>query len=267
MRIIDFHTHCFPDDIAERAIESLSSGKIIEPAFDGTIKGILKLMDASGVYASVVVPVATKPSQVKPINNWITNIRNERIIGFGAIHPDFPNPADELDRMESLDIPGIKIQPNWQDCRPDDPRMFPIYEAAGDRFVFLFHSGGDLKKMPEQLATPTALANVHKTFPELKIVAAHLGGYRMWDEVEEVLIGQDIHLDTSCCFPNYISDERITRMIRAHGVDKILFASDAPCSSPAPQFSRMMSLPFSDEEKEQIAWKNTARLLNLDFPA
>jgi uncharacterized protein len=224
------------------------------------------MMDEASVCASIVVPVATKPSQVKPINDWIAGIKNERIIGFGAMHPDFPNPAEELDRMESLGIRGIKIQPNWQGCRSDDPRMFPIYEAADDRFVFIFHAGGELREMEEQLAPPISFANVRKMFPRLRMVVAHMGGYRMWDEVEESLIGENLYLDLSCCFTQYISDERLLRMIRAHGVEKILFASDAPCAGPGPQFARIMSLDLTDEEREQIAHKNAAHLLGLELP-
>jgi len=263
--IIDCHTHCWPNEVAGRALENLSNEYMIEPAFDGTVEGLLRLMDADGIYASIVVPVATKPSQVIPINDWILQIRSERIIGFGAMHPDFPNPAEEFRRLESEGIPGIKIQPNWQNCRPDDPRMFPIYEAAGDKFVIVFHAGGELKVMEEDLAPPSSIANVHKMFPHLKIVAAHLGGYGMWDEVEEVLIGKDLYLDLSCCFPQDISSDRLFAMIKAHGADKVLFASDAPCSAPGHQFERIMSLPFTDEEKESIAWKNIAKLLNLTF--
>jgi predicted TIM-barrel fold metal-dependent hydrolase len=261
MKIIDCHTHCWPDDVAERALANLSNEYMITPAFDGTVKGLLKMMDADGVYASIVVPVATKPSQVIPINDWIAGIKNDRIIGFGSMHPDFPDPAEEFRRMESLGISGIKIQSNWQRCRPDDPRMFPIYEAAGDKFVVVFHAGGELKVMEEQLAPPESIAKVHKAFPNLKIVAAHLGGYRMWDEVEEELIGKDLYLDLSCCFPQDISDERLISMMRAHGIEKILFASDAPCAGPGPQFDRIMSLPLTDDEKEMIAWRNVEGLL------
>jgi hypothetical protein len=262
--LIDTHTHCWPDEIAERAVSGLANQYMIGPAFDGTVTGLLRIMDESGVDFSVVVPVATKPSQVKTINDWIAGIKNPRIIGLGAMHPDFPNPEAELDRMESLGIKGIKIQPNWQGCRADDPKMYPIYKAGQGRFIFVFHSGGELRVMEEDLAPPIAMLNVHRMFPALTMVVAHLGGYRMWDEVERVLIGQDIYLDLSCCFPEDISDERLTSMIRAHGIEKILFASDGPCFAPGPQFDRIMSLPFSDEEKQMIAWKNAAKLFAID---
>lgn len=263
MRIIDFHTHCFADKIAERGIASLREGYGIIPTCDGTVSGLLAQMDATGIEASVVCPVATKPTQVQTINDWVAGIDSPRIIKFGAMHPDFPNPAEEMRRMESLGILGIKIQPNWQDCRPDDPRMLPIYEAAQGKFIMIFHGGKEFKVFPEELARPQGMANVHRMFPGLTMVVAHLGGFRMWDEVEEFLVGEDIYLDTSCCLPGDISEEQMYRIIRTHGVEKILFATDAPCMHPVPQFERVMSLPLSDGEKEMIAWRNAARLLGL----
>lgn len=263
-KVIDFHTHCFPDEIAPKAIDSLSKGYEIHTVFDGTINGLLKQMDIDGITASVIVPVATKPSQVEPINNWIAQVSSERIIGFGAMHPDYPDPEKEVARMASMGIKGIKFQPNWQGCRPDDQRMFPIYRAIeGSKLIALFHSGQELKPLPENLAPPEAFAEVHDRFPDMTMVVAHMGGYLMWDEVEKYLLGSDVYLDTSCSVPWALSDSRFVEMVRAHGIDKILFASDSPCSPASPQLQQILSLPLTDEEKEQIIWRNAARLLGI----
>ncbi|HOV70056.1 MAG TPA: amidohydrolase, partial [Clostridia bacterium] len=86
--IIDFHAHAFPDSLAPRAMQTLSAGCGIQPCTDGTVSGLIKNMEKAGVDISVIQPVATKPSQVDSINNWIAQINNPRIIPFGAIHPD-----------------------------------------------------------------------------------------------------------------------------------------------------------------------------------
>ena len=58
--VIDFHTHCFPDKIAERAIGKLSyvSGGL-KYYSDGTVDGLKKNMAAENVDAAVVLNIAT----------------------------------------------------------------------------------------------------------------------------------------------------------------------------------------------------------------
>ena len=72
--VIDFHTHCFPEKIAERAIGKLSATSGLMPYTDGTAEGLKKLMKQDGVDISVVgcettrfeigrLPWASKASQ------------------------------------------------------------------------------------------------------------------------------------------------------------------------------------------------------------
>ncbi|MDI6827644.1 MAG: amidohydrolase family protein [Armatimonadota bacterium] len=262
MKFIDCHVHCFPDTIAEKAVANLANTYELVPSFDGTIAGLMRQMDELGIQASFLQCVATKPSQVQSINNWLAEIQSQRLIPFGAIHPDLPEPEKELCRLKELGIKGIKLHGNWQGFRLDDERMFPIYQAAEENFIMYFHAGGEIVDCLEVLATPKALKNVHQRFPRLKMVCAHMGGYKMWDEVEKHLLGTNVYFDMSYCFPNDMPDEQMVKYIRLHGAEKILFGSDSPCGNPKLQMDRLLSLPITDEEKELIAWKNAVQLLS-----
>lgn len=222
---------------------------------------MLAHMDKAGVNWSVVQPVATKASQVRSINDWAASHTDPRIVSFGGIHPDYEDVAGEMERIVSLGLPGIKIQGNWQEVYVDDPSMYPIYEAAQGRLIVLFHSGEELAPFDIMRATPKRIRQVHDDFPKLTIVAAHMGGYRMWDDVEKYLLGRDVYLDTSACFPADLPDERFIDLIRRHGVEKILFATDMPFGDPLDDMPRMLSLGLSDSELELIFWRNAQRLL------
>ena len=92
--IIDFHTHTFPDKIAAKTIEKLSSVSNITPFADGTVKGLSEIMEKSQVDLSVILPVATKPEQFKTINETAQMINQEyagRLRSVGGIHPDSPD--------------------------------------------------------------------------------------------------------------------------------------------------------------------------------
>lgn len=259
--IVDFHVHAFPDDVAERAIEALLTSYGAEAATNGTISHLLQHMQKTGVDYSVLQPVATKPSQVHSINDWAASHTDPSLISFGGIHPGYNDVAGEIDRIVDLGLPGIKLQGNWQDVYIDSSEMYSIYEAAQGRLIILFHSGAELAPFEEMKATPRQIANIHADFPDLTIVAAHMGGYQMWDEVEKYLIGKNIYLDTSACFPHDLGNERFLRLIHAHGVEKILFATDLPCGDPLNDIPRFQNMGLTDTDLEHIFYKNAKQLL------
>ena len=78
--VIDFHTHIFPDKIANRTIESLAKNSTSIPYTDGTDKGLIKNMENAGVDISVALPVLTKPTQFESVLNYAITIiyQNEK---------------------------------------------------------------------------------------------------------------------------------------------------------------------------------------------
>ena len=78
--VIDFHTHCFADNVAKSAMPFLEAEGNIKALHDGTIAGQRACMDRCGIDISVVQPVATKPSQVKAINDWAKQNRRNDLI-------------------------------------------------------------------------------------------------------------------------------------------------------------------------------------------
>ncbi|NLM95703.1 MAG: amidohydrolase, partial [Firmicutes bacterium] len=62
--IIDFHTHAFPDSIAGKVVQNLSSYYGAEITNSGTLGELLRQKDAAGIGCCVVHTAATKPEQV-----------------------------------------------------------------------------------------------------------------------------------------------------------------------------------------------------------
>jgi len=99
------------------------------------------------------------------------------------------------------------------------------------------------------------------------MIAAHFGGYRMWDEVREHLVGTGVCFDTSYCPPDDLPDQEMIDLIRAHGAERIIFGSDFPFGNPGPDLDRLLELGLEREEVEAIAWRNADRLLGLGLEA
>ena len=160
--------------------------------------------------------------------------------------------------MQSLGLKGVKIHPDFQDFDIDDSRMWPIYEAIGDRFIVLFHVG-DIKS---QASRPLKLAKVLNAFPHMRVIAAHLGGWSRWDEARECLLKREIYIDTSSTFW-CLSKEEIVSLIRFHGVEKVLFGTDYPMISHKNEIANFLSLPLKEWEQERILYTNGRQLLDL----
>ncbi len=261
--VVDFHTHAFPEKVAERAVSALTELYHLDPVATPTIPGLIAHMDAAGVDVSVVLPVATRPDQVVSINDWAAVSSSERIVCFGALHPDLPDPTAEIDRMVGLGLKGLKFQPQFQHFSPDEERMWPIYEALEGRLVVVFHSGEDIMAIPHIYARPATLTRVHRRFPRLTMVAAHLGGYRTWEEAREHVIGEDLYVETSYCPEGELPDAAFQAMVEAHGTDRVLFGTDFPWGDARTDVARLCRVDLTQEQVEAVAWKNASALLGL----
>ncbi len=261
-RIIDIHTHAWPDGVAEKAVASLTSKGTLTPSYDGTIAGLLGDMERTGVDVSVIQPVATKARQVTGINDWVASIASSRVVPFGAMHPDLEDPADEIARMASLGLRGFKMHPEHQSFAPDEPRLAPVYEAAVEHdMTVLFHAGRD--ELHDTLhGTPESFANLLDGFPRLRIVLAHLGGYRVWNHVAEVLVGRNVYLDTAYTL-GHLPDADFVEIVHAHGAEKVLFGSDGPWTDAAAEIAWLRSLPLREGVIDAVLGENAERLLAL----
>lgn len=261
--IIDLHAHCFPDDLAPRAIRTLANRVNVQPYTDGTIDGLRKSMETAGIAISFIQPIATKPDQTPTINRWAIESQGEQIRFFGTIHPDFPYWKDQVKMLAEAGIKGIKLHPDYQNFFVDEPRMLKIYEKVFEDGLFiLFHAGVDIG-LPEPChCPPERLGKVLDYFPGAKIIAAHMGGYARWEDVERHLLGRDVYFDTSYSIKD-LGYGKMTKLIKEHGVAKILFGTDSPWAEQVQEVEMLKSLALSQEEIQKILGGNAQELLDI----
>ena len=265
MRYFDFHTHAFPDGLAERAVSGLAETSGIAPATDGTLSGLRRKLAENGIDRAMLLPVATKPSQQTTINSWAADIMGDGLYCCGSLHPDSEDALSEAERIKALGLRGVKFHSEYQKFRPDEERMFPIYEKLSELgLLAVFHGGWDPYSNDIIRAVPQSFAAVAETFPKLRIVAAHLGGMMLWDDVEKYTAGryENLWFDV-CVLSRYIEDDRLLRIIRMQGAERVLFGSDCPWDEPSAEIAMIERLPLSQEEKELIFYRNAERLLGI----
>lgn len=273
--LIDCHTHAFADKIADKALSYLIDYYGI-PTDNGARYG--NLIDAAqdaSLSALVLLAAATKPDQVRPLNDWILNtlpaLKNNtevkssslpQVIPFGAFHPGDAMWQSEIARLRDANIKGIKLHPEFQGIDLADTALNDFFAEVENDFVVMVHVG-DNNVSKQNLSTPAKVVAIHTAFPKLRIIAAHMGGYHFWNEVYEVLAGKDIFIDTSSAI-SYMDHSMIRKIISRHGTERILFGSDFPLRTPKEEYEVLDSLHWlSASDKEKISGINCAKLLGI----
>ncbi len=282
MRVVDFHTHTFPEAIAEKAIAQLSAASHTKPFTDGTEAGLCASMRRTGISLSVILPVATSPKQVKKINDSALRVNEHTpetgLCSFGCMHPDFEDWYGELGRLKEAGIRGIKLHPVYQAVDFDDPRCLRILNrAAALGLCVTVHAGLDVGFPGVVRCSPQMIRHALSEVGTMKLVLAHMGGWRCWDEVLELLPQSGAYIDTSFSLgrmtPNgdghyrdeaelrLLDPEHFVTLIRAFGADKVLFGTDSPWADQEDELRQFNELPLTPAERNKILYENALSLI------
>lgn len=258
--IIDAHAHIFPEKIAAKAAVGIGDFYDIPMDNDGTLQTLIRLSDEAGVDKCIVQSVATVPHQVQSINNFIAESvaqYPDRLIGFGALHPDYEDIDGETKRIKELGLRGIKLHPDFQKFRLDDPCAFPIYEAAGKYGLPVLVHAGDHRY---DFSGPARLRRAVDMFRNVTFIGAHFAGWSQWDEAQELFTDKSIYVDLSSSLYD-MTPERAAELIHSFGADRVMFGTDYPMWTAKDELVRFNAIPLTDEERELILYRNALRLL------
>jgi predicted TIM-barrel fold metal-dependent hydrolase len=265
--VIDFHTHIFPERIAQKTIEKLEKDGNAKAFTNGTLEGLKRSMMENNINISIVLPVVTKPSQFDSINSYATEITGmEGIISFGGIHPDTEDYKEKLEAIKRMGLIGIKLHPDYQVTYVDDPRMVRIIQYAVEiGLIVIIHAGVDIGLPDPVHCTPQRAANMLRQIAQedARIILAHMGGYDLWDEVEEYIVGKNVWIDTSFTMGR-LKEKQFVRIVKNHGAGRVLFATDSPWGGQRETLENIRKMGYEQEELDRILWKNALELLGMN---
>lgn len=269
MQIIDFHTHIFPDKIAKQALAALAedSGEY-QPRTDGTLNGLLASMDLAGIALSVVANIATKPAQMLPIFEFSRHIAGPRITPLLSVHPE-SSMADVNTlflRAAETGIRGIKLHPMYQGFFIDDRKMYPLYQLIEHfGFFVVFHTGFDIAFPGNTQADVERVAKIANQFPDLTIVATHVGGWRQWERAGILAPHGNIYTETSMTLSE-MDDAAFLKALSMFDEDRVLFGSDSPWTDQNEMKERTMRLRLPARKLEKLMALNALELLGSTNP-
>ena len=262
MKIADIHAHIFPDALAEKATASICSFYSAPvPERPASLSGLLREHALAGIETGVLCNSAVNAAQVHNINNFIADSirQHPQYIGFGSVFPGMDGVEAELDRMLELGIRGVKIHPDFQKLAIDDPCGIETYRAISKRGMpVLFHMG-DARY---DYSTPQRLENLLRQVPDLRAIAAHFGGWQVWEQAFSHPLPEQVFYDTSSTTP-MVPKELVLKMLDGYGIDRMIFGSDFPMWKPPEMVAQIRALGLSQTEEEKLFYGNFAKFFGL----
>lgn len=262
-KIVDCHCHVYPDKIAEKASQSIGLFYDAPMRYDGRVETVKKLVDKAGLTKCIVFSVATKPAQVRSINEFIAKTVGENsdiFAGLGTAHPESEDIEGDIRHLMELGLKGVKLHHDIQGYKMDDHRCLKIYEICEKMGLpVLFHCGDDRF----DFSNPNRMKIVLDCYKNLTVIGAHLGGYTVWDDACRELAGYDnFYVDCSSSL-FALNPERAKEIIHIYGVDHVLFGTDFPMWDSEEELERLYALGLTEEELDLILYKNADRLFGL----
>lgn len=251
--IVDCHTHVYPPKIADKAAQNIGQFYELPARCHGGVEELLECGGRHNINNYLVCSAATTPAQVSFINEFIAAACDEHdeFIGFGTMHPGC-DVESETEKLVRLGLHGIKLHPDFQRFYIDAPQAYPIYEhAQANDLPILFHVGDNRYDYSQ----PRRLGKVLEDFPGLRVIAAHMGAYHVWELEREYLKSDRVWFDCSSTIA-LIGAEATVRQIRKFGSDRVFFGTDFPLWDYDEEMERFFSLPMTRTEFEAILSKN-----------
>lgn len=265
-KVFDVHVHIYPENLAERAaaaIVDFYSEFEVEAHGAGSLADCIKKCDAAGTTMFAAHSVAVRPHSARRICDFIMDAHDrypDKVVPFAAIHPDMEDPDGFAWEMKERGFRGFKIHPDMQRFALDGKDAEPMMRAIAKTGLPVLTHCGDARY---DFDGPVRALSLREKIPELKMIAAHFGGWLQWNEAVSLLPGSGITVDLSSSLYKW-PPERAIEVIRIFGAENILYGSDYPMWDPKEELCRFMNLPLTDEEKNLILWKNAADMFDLE---
>lgn len=262
MRVIDMHTHIFPDKIARKATMNVVDyfGQPEPPNHFGTAGELISVLDRAKIDYALVFSAATGPHQVETVNRyiWGESKRCEKLIPCGTLHAGYEGYREELRWLREHGVFGVKIHPEFQRFALDDERLFPMYEEMERHDMFLLAHMGDPRV---NVSGPRRLLPVAETFPKLRCIAAHLGNWNDWDpeKIKPIAELENVYTDISSSF-SYVTDYApLYEVLKAYDPSHVFFGSDYPIWCPEKELGKALKLDLPENFLEDILFHNFAK--------
>lgn len=205
-------------------------------------------------------------------NDYVADLVEEQpdlFAGVGSVPLDRPREAvAEVKRcVNDLGFVGIRVVPWLWELPPDDRRYYPVYSECVEQDVpFCLQVGHTGPLRPSEMGRPIPyLDNVAREFPDLTIVAGHIGHPWTTEMMALATKYENVYIDTSAYKPNRYPDEFV-EFLRSYGSDTVLFGTNYPMIQPGECLRGLEELDLGETVERQFLYENAERVFDTAIP-
>ncbi|RMG44279.1 MAG: amidohydrolase [Acidobacteria bacterium] len=230
---------------------------------------MVALMDRAGIQ-TVLLSAWYRPGRQVISNDRVAEFVRQfpgRFVGVAAVNLENPMEAvRELERaVNELGFKALRVIPWLWNRPPNDKFYFPLYVKCIELDIpFCTQVGHTGPLMPSEPGRPIPyLDEVALVFPELQIVAGHIG-YPWTDEMIALAWKhENVFIDTSAYLPRYYPPQ-LVHFMKTYGRDKVLFGTNFPQLSFQKCVEHARALDLPDDVRRLFFGENARRVFKLD---
>ena len=278
MQFIDFrfrpHTRAQLESLAVAFQDMLLRGRTMEAYLDEESRPSEEIVADLKVHEVMAAVITGRDIET----TFGSASSNDAVKGFCDAYPDIfkgfvgadPHKgvkalAEIEQRIRHENFCGVSLDPMHAKLPANDEKYYYIYELCDKLQVPVIITGGPSRYVAGTVidhAAPKYLDPIARDFPNLKIVISH----GAWPYVNEMICLAFRHRNVYMELSEYEKFPQSNLYIEAANTiipDKIMFASAHPGVHYLDAIKTYQELPFTDEVRENVMWKNAAKLLGL----
>lgn len=237
------------------------------PTEEQPVSVTIQTMDEANVDKSLI-SAWVAPRNVMISNDEVARFVSEypdRLVGIGSVDISKPMQAvAEIKRcVNELGFKGIRVLPWLWEIPPTNRLFYPVYVTCCELGVpFCTQIGHTGPLMSSEVGRPIYLDRVALDFPELVIVAGHIG-YPWTDEAIAVATKHmNVYIDTSAYTVKRYPAQLIQYM-KSNGRQKVLFGTNYPMITPKKALHGIDALGLDEDILALFLGKNAQRVFGL----
>ena len=217
--IIDAHTHIHPDP------------KGFGEKYDASVENLINSIDNSEVDKAIVLPIYPQVP-----NKFIADACKkypDKLIGFASVNPlEGAKAAEILEKdVKRYNLKGLKLHPRLQDFNLSDPRLIPVFQRCAELKIPVLIDAFPGINLSSNESTPLLIGRIASAVPDVNIIIAHAGGYKILDTLFVAKSCKNIYIDISYT-PHYFQgssiEDDLKFVIQKVGADRCIYGSDHP---------------------------------------
>jgi len=250
-----------------RLFKQSGSSDILESG--ATSEQMIEEMDRAGI-RTVLLSAWHRPGKWVFTNDQVAEFVRKhpgRFVGVAAVNLENPVEATrELDRaVRQLGFKALRVVPWLWSRPPNDKFYFPLYVKCIELDIpFCTQVGHTGPLMPSETGRPVPyLDEVALVFPELKIVAGHIGHPWTDEMIGVAWKHENVFIDTSAYLPRYYP-KQLLHYLQTYGKDKVLFGTNYPQLRFDRCTAQVEELGLPDKVRAKFLTENARRVFKLD---